>query len=128
MATAKATTWVMVMATRLVGDKEGKGKGRAARVMATAKRVGGNKDKGNSDCGKSDGNGDKVGRQATTMATKKVIVMATRCGARLSASKNNAVNFILRLCLYHFLHMMSSLRLESIHNNTNNQQIPRPPW
>jgi hypothetical protein len=27
MATAKATTWVMVMVTRLAGDEEGKGKG-----------------------------------------------------------------------------------------------------
>jgi hypothetical protein len=27
MATAKATTWVMVIVTRLMGDKEGKGKG-----------------------------------------------------------------------------------------------------
>ncbi len=30
------------------------------------------------------------------------------CGARLSASKNNTVNLILRLFLYHFLHTMSS--------------------
>jgi hypothetical protein len=49
------------------------------------------------------------------------------CGARLSASKNNAVNLILRLFLYHFLHKMSSWCHESIHNNTNNQQTP-PPW
>jgi hypothetical protein len=28
------------------------------------------------------------------------------CGARLSASKSNAVNLILRLFLYHFLHML----------------------
>ncbi len=27
MATAKATTWVMVMVTRLTGDEEGKGEG-----------------------------------------------------------------------------------------------------
>ncbi len=27
MVTAKATTWVMVMVTRLTGNKEGKGKG-----------------------------------------------------------------------------------------------------
>ncbi len=31
-----------------------------------------------------------------------------RCGARLSASKSNAVNLILRLFLYRFLHTMSS--------------------
>ncbi len=30
-----------------------------------------------------------------------------RCGARLSASKSNTVNLILRLFLYHFLHTMS---------------------
>ncbi len=33
---------------------------------------------------------------------------ATRCGARLGGSKSNAVNLILRLFLYHFLHTMSS--------------------
>jgi hypothetical protein len=31
-----------------------------------------------------------------------------RCGARLGGSKSNAVNLILRLFLYHFLHTMSS--------------------
>ncbi len=30
------------------------------------------------------------------------------CGARLGGSKSNAVNLILRLFLYHFLHTMSS--------------------
>ncbi len=54
-------------------------------------------------------------------------LISTRCGARLSASKSNAVNLILRLCLYYFLHMMSSWHHESIHNNTSNQQTP-PPW
>ncbi len=52
---------------------------------------------------------------------------ACRCGAHLSAAKNNTVNLILRLLLYHFLHTMSSWRHKSIHNNTNNQQTP-PPW
>jgi hypothetical protein len=42
-------------------------------------------------------------------------------------SKNNAVNLILRLFLYHILHTMSSWRHESTHNSTNNQQTP-PPW
>ncbi len=51
----------------------------------------------------------------------------SRCGACLSASKNNTVNLILRLFLYHFLHTMSLWRHESIHHNTNNQQTP-PPW
>ncbi len=31
-----------------------------------------------------------------------------RCGACLGGSKSNAVNLISRLCLYHFLHTMSS--------------------
>jgi hypothetical protein len=31
MAMAKATTWVMVKATRLAGDKEGKGEGRGSK-------------------------------------------------------------------------------------------------
>ncbi len=30
-----------------------------------------------------------------------------RCGARLGGSKSNAVNLVLRLFLYHFLHTMS---------------------
>ncbi len=51
-----------------------------------------------------------------------------RCyGASVHGSKINAINPILRLFLYHFLHRMSSWRQESIHNNTNNQQTP-PPW
>ncbi len=52
---------------------------------------------------------------------------SVRCGARLGGSKSNAVNLILRLFLYHFLHTMSSWHHESIHNNTNNRQTP-PPW
>ncbi len=50
-----------------------------------------------------------------------------RYGARMGGPKYYAVNLILRLFLYHFLHMMSSWCHESIHNNTNNQQTP-PPW
>jgi hypothetical protein len=45
----------------------------------------------------------------------------------ISASKSNADNLILRLFLCHFLHMMSSWRHDSIHNNTSNKQTP-PPW
>jgi hypothetical protein len=45
--------------------------------MATAMRVAGNKE-GNGDFGKSDGDGNKGGGQATAMATKRVIVTATR--------------------------------------------------
>ncbi len=49
----------------------------AARAIMTAMRVTGNKE-GNGNFGKRDGNGDKGGGQATAMATKRVIVMATR--------------------------------------------------
>jgi hypothetical protein len=47
--------------------------------MATAMRVrvSGNKE-GNGDGGKSDGDNNKGGGQATAMATKRVIVMAIR--------------------------------------------------
>ncbi len=45
--------------------------------MMTTMRVAGNKE-GNGNFSKRDGNGDKGGRQATAMATKRVIVMATR--------------------------------------------------
>jgi hypothetical protein len=45
MATAKATTWVMVMVTRLTGDKEGMGEG-----------------------GKGDGDDNEGGAQATERA------------------------------------------------------------
>jgi hypothetical protein len=48
-------------------------------------------------------------------------------GACMGGPKYYAVNLILRLFLYHFLHTMSSWRHKSIHNNTNNQQTP-PPW
>ncbi len=48
-------------------------------------------------------------------------------GACVGGPKYYAVNLILRLFLYHFLHTMSLWRHESIHNNTNNQQTP-PPW
>jgi hypothetical protein len=46
MATTTATTWVMVMMTRLAGDKEGKGEG-----------------------GKGGGNGDEGGGRRRGMAT-----------------------------------------------------------
>ena len=39
---------------------------------------------------------------------KLLSLVASRCGARLGGSKSNAVNLILRLVLYHFLHTMSS--------------------
>ncbi len=45
-------------------------------------------------------------------------------GARMGGPKYYAINLILRLFLYRFLHALSS---ESIHNNTNTQQTS-PPW
>ncbi len=60
--------------------------------------------------------------------THPVCRLSTRWyGARVDGPKYYAINLILRLFLYHFLHAMSSWRHESIHNNTNNQQTP-PPW
>ncbi len=50
-----------------------------------------------------------------------------RYGARVGGTKYYAINLMLRLFLYHFLHTMSSWCHKSIHNNTNNQQTP-PPW
>ncbi len=56
---------------------------RAARAMAMGMRVAGDEG-GNGNGGKSDGNGDKGGRQAmvTMMATKRVMVTATRVGGK----------------------------------------------
>jgi hypothetical protein len=67
MATVTAMTWVMATVTRLAGDKEGKGEGGGRR-------------RGNGDGDKSGGDGDNGGRRAMTMATKRVMVMATRVG------------------------------------------------
>jgi hypothetical protein len=48
-----------------------------ARAIATAMRVASNKE-GSGEGGKSDDNSDKGGGQATAMAMKRVMVMATR--------------------------------------------------
>ncbi len=61
------------------------------------------------------------------MVQPKILINIFRCGARLSTSKSNAVNLILRLFLFHFLHTTSSWHHESIHNNTSNKQTP-PLW
>ncbi len=49
----------------------------AARALMMAMRVAGNKE-GNGNFGKRDGDGNKGGGQATAMATKRVIVTASR--------------------------------------------------
>ncbi len=48
-------------------------------------------------------------------------------GAPVGGTNSHAINLILRLFFYYFLHTMSSWRHKLIHNNTNNQQTP-PPW
>ncbi len=49
-------------------------------------------------------------------------------GAHVGGPKYYAVNLILRLFLYHFLHTTSLWHHKPIHNNTNNQQTPPPCW
>jgi hypothetical protein len=58
MATVMATTWVMGMVTRLVGDEEGKGKGGNGDGDGDE---GGGGRRGQYDGGKSNGDGDKGG-------------------------------------------------------------------
>jgi hypothetical protein len=77
MATVTATTWVMATVTRLVGDKVGKGEGGKGDGDGDE---GGGRQRGNGDGGKSGGNGNNGGRQAMAMATKRVMVTATRVG------------------------------------------------
>ena len=77
MATVTATTWVMVTVTRLAGNKEGKGEGGKGDGDGDE---GGGRRRGNVDGGKSDGDGGNGGRRAMVMATKRVMVTATRVG------------------------------------------------
>jgi hypothetical protein len=77
MATVTATTWVMATVMRLAGDEEGKGEGGKGNGDSDK---GGRRQRGNGDGGKSNGNGDNGGRRAMAMATKRVMVMATRVG------------------------------------------------
>ncbi len=50
----------------------------------------------------------RPGTESMAKVPKKVRFEKHWCGARLGGSKSNAVNLILRLFLYHFLHTMSS--------------------
>jgi len=77
MATVTVTTWVMATVMRLAGDKEGKGEGGKGDGDVDE---GGGRRRGNGDDGKSDGNVDNGGRRAMAMATKRVMVRATRVG------------------------------------------------
>ena len=67
----------MVTVTRLMGDEEGKGEG--GKGDGDGDEDGG-RQSGNDDGDKSDGDGDNGGRQAMAMATKRVMVTATRVG------------------------------------------------
>ena len=62
---------------RLAGDEEGKGEGFKGDGDCDE---GGERQRGNGDSGKSDGDGDNGGRRAMAMATKRVLVTATRVG------------------------------------------------
>ena len=67
----------MATVTRLAGDEEGKGESGKGDGDGDE---GGRRRRGNGDGGKSDGDGDNGGRRAIAMATKRVMVMATRVG------------------------------------------------
>ena len=67
----------MATVTRLAGDKEGKGEGGKGNGDGDE---GGGRQRGNGDGGKSNGDGDNGDRRAMVMATKKVMVRATRVG------------------------------------------------
>ncbi len=77
MASVTVTTWVMAMVTRLVGDEEGKGEGGKGNGDGDD---GGRRRRGNGDGGKSDGDGNNGGGRAMAMATKRVMLTATRVG------------------------------------------------
>ncbi len=87
MATVTAMTWLMATVTRLAGDEEGKGEGGKADDDGDE---GGGRRSGNGDGGKSDGNGDNGGRGAMAMATKRVMVTATRVG-EVGGRRNGAM-------------------------------------
>ncbi len=59
MVTVTATTWLMATVTRLAGDEEGKGEGGKGNGDGDE---GGGQQRGNGNSGKSDCNGDNVGR------------------------------------------------------------------
>ena len=77
MVTMTATTWLMATVTRLAGDKEGKGEGGKGDGDGDE---GGGQQRGNVDGGKSNGDGNNGVRQEMVMATKRVMVTATRVG------------------------------------------------
>ena len=76
---------LMATVTRLAGDEEGKGEGGKADDDGDE---GGGRRSGNGD--KSDGNGNNGGRGAMAMATKRVMVTATRVG-EVGGRRNGAM-------------------------------------
>ena len=66
-----------MMVMRLAGNEEGKGKGGKGDGDGDE---GGGWQRGNGDGGKSDGDGNNGGRKGMAMATKMVMVTATRVG------------------------------------------------
>ena len=77
MAMVMVTMWLMVTVMRLVGDEEGKGEGGKGDGDGDE---GGGRRSGNGDGGKSNGDGNNGSRRVMAMATKRVMVMATRVG------------------------------------------------
>ena len=77
MVTVTATMWLMVRVMRLAGDEEGKGEGGKGDGDSDE---GDGRRTGNGDGGKSNGDGNNGGRRAMAMATKRVMVTATRVG------------------------------------------------
>ena len=77
MVTVTATTWLMATVTRLTGNEEGKGEGGKGDGDGDE---GGGRRRDNVDGSKSDGDGGNGGRRAMMMATKRVMVTATRVG------------------------------------------------
>jgi len=75
--TVTATRWLKATVTRLAGDEEGKGEGGKGDGDDDE---GGGRRRGNGDGGKSDDDGNNGGRRAMAMATKRVMVTATRVG------------------------------------------------
>jgi hypothetical protein len=77
MTMVTVTMWLMVTVTRLAGEEEGKGEGGKGDGDGDE---GGGHQRGNVNGGKSNGNGDNGGRRAMVMATKRVMVTATKVG------------------------------------------------
>ena len=88
MAMVMVMTWLMAMVTRLAGDEEGKGEGGKGNGDGDE---GGGRRSGNGDSGKNDGDGNNGGRRAMAMATKRVMVTATRVdGGKSDGDSSNA--------------------------------------